>query len=105
MASHAIIQTGRDSFVHRDGNVIIRTSDQPSGTFLIRQDVLAARSLCFASFFSPIWGAQRGQATTGEGVGLQVYELDLYFDHETGFALLTADVSNSSTRRTQFMPY
>lgn len=99
MASHKILETAGHSFILEGGNVIIRTSYQPSGIFVVHKDVLIANSTYFEAFFSPRWDQKRRTVEhidlKGAQTQLEVYELDLYFDFDTKQGLLTSTVSHS----------
>ena len=74
------------------GDVIIRTSEHPSGIFVVHKDVLASKSSYLSACLSDKRNATRAETTVGLNEGNASHVLSLFFDQETSMSLLTAKV-------------
>ena len=92
MATPISDDTSGCDFVFQDGDVIIRTSQHPSGIFVVHKHVLSAQSPVLAAILSTKWSKSRVVPVTKSSKTIEIYELDLYFDRETKLCLLTASV-------------
>ncbi|KPI41946.1 uncharacterized protein AB675_5511 [Cyphellophora attinorum] len=70
--------------VFEDGDVVIHTSHEPSGIFLVHKEVLISGSPYFRNLLSELWGTTPHVVDTGT---TPVFELDLQMDCQSGFAL------------------
>lgn len=76
------------------GDVVFHTSKRPFGIFVLHKSTLVAKSRYFHGLLSQEWGSKARPIKPG---CLPVYELDLEFDRETGFALPVIRVSGDQT--------
>ena len=92
MAVKLSMHANHDTLICEGGDVIIRTSDKPSGIFVVHKDVLTSKSSYLAGLLSDKWTTLT-EIVDGEGYSPPgKFEVDLYFDHDTHLALLTPEV-------------
>jgi hypothetical protein len=88
--------------VFQGGDVVLHTSKNPSGIFVLHKDILMARSPYFCGMLSEEWGKRPEARSTGS---LPVFEMDLRLDCEHGYALPVLRVSDPVLIRVSNSPF
>ena len=101
MSSHKLLEHTAQGFLFEGGDVIIRSSNRPSGTFLVHKDVLSRKSPYLSALLSGRWNSDQANSSLSsdakdlgqeECSSQKAVTLDLYLDFEVNLCLLTAKV-------------
>ncbi len=90
MASHSLVSFS-DSLQYADGDVIIQTSKDPSGTLVVHSHVLSQGSDYFRAMFNRCGWSKSTTLHTVEGKKKTIWNLQMFFDRESKFFCLLTD--------------
>lgn len=86
MGGHTFVKSWPDDFRYAAGDVVLRFSNQPSGTLLLHSMILAEHSGVFRAMFSGRWAKPVTAAAGAKSVNY--FEADLLLDCEEGVTYL-----------------
>lgn len=93
MGGYIFVKSWPDDFCYGDSDVVLRFSNQPSGTLLLFSKTLRQHSRFFTAMFSTRW--IRPLTAAGGADVINHFEADMLLDCEEGVTYLQTNVSHS----------